>query len=106
MGICLFCNLPEENYTPAKGTDFICSGCIQLLLKFDQDELKQGYALAVQKGYTGKARAIESFIMIGIGDNEQRRPKSKKHERHLNRKGINRPVRSQKSEAGRFAASA
>ena len=62
MGICLFCNLPEENYRPPKGTDYVCSQCVQTLLKFDQDELKFGYDLAIKKGFIGKASAIKSFI--------------------------------------------
>jgi hypothetical protein len=61
---CDICNHPEPNYTPPPNTDYTCKACIQNLLKFTQDELKAGHALAIEKGYTAKADAIASFSPV------------------------------------------
>ena len=60
---CVLCNHPKPNYTPPPHTDDTCSACVQNLLKFTQDELKAGHALAIEKGYTAKADAIASFTI-------------------------------------------
>jgi len=54
--------MPERNYRPDKDVDYVCGRCVQALLKFDQEELKRGYDLAVAKGYTSKATTIKMFI--------------------------------------------
>jgi hypothetical protein len=99
---CLFCNGKEKNYRPVAGIDFICGSCVQLLLGADQDDLKRAHAKAVKKGYTNKARAIESFI-IPEETNEQRKPKSKKYRRHFNGKRVNRVIGNQKERIKRVA---
>jgi len=100
---CLFCETEEQNYTPAPDTDFICSRCVQVLINADHDDLKRAYDKALAKGYTRKARAIESFLIPGGEINAQRRPKSKKFERHFNRKRIDTSFRDQKERIGRSA---
>jgi hypothetical protein len=60
---CLFCNRDEKNYKPDKSTYFICSKCVQLLYSTDQESLSRAYEKAIEKGYSNKARAIESFLM-------------------------------------------
>jgi len=60
---CLFCNYSEPNYKPETGKDFICSQCFQNLIAGDQEDLKQAHAIAIEKGFTNKARAIESFLI-------------------------------------------
>jgi len=94
---CLFCNGPGKNYKPPPGVEFICGICVQLLLMADQEDLTSAYAGAIEKDYTGKAEAIKMFIERK--ENEQRRPKTKKFERAINREGINRPVRRQEVNA-------
>jgi hypothetical protein len=102
--LCLFCSNQESNYRPTSSIDFICSRCVTLLGNADQDDLKGAYAKAIEKGYTNKAKAIESFL-IDRGKNEQRKPKSKKHRRHSDRTRINRTVGSKKERIKRFAVS-
>lgn len=98
---CLFCNGQEPNYTPGPNVDFICSRCVILLADADQNDLKRAHSKAVAKGYPGKAKAIESFL---IGEtNEQRKPKTKKHRRHSNRKRIDRTLGNQKERIKRFS---
>ncbi len=60
---CLFCNRLEKKYIPEPGKYFICSHCVQLLLSADQAELMRAYNKAIEKGYSNKARAIESFLI-------------------------------------------
>ena len=74
---CLFCGDFETNYKPDPGTDFICSTCVQLFLGADQKELKTAYKKAIDKRFTDKARAIESFI-VGGGNNGPKRINTRK----------------------------
>jgi len=57
---CLFCSLFEYK----SEVDFICDSCVQLLLDADQSELKRAYKKAIEKDYSNKARAIESFMTL------------------------------------------
>ena len=59
MELCLFCN--EQVYKT--DADYICGSCGQLLLEADQADLKQAHAKAIEKGFSNKARAIESFLI-------------------------------------------
>ncbi len=52
------------------------------------------------KGYTDKAKTIESFLPQEEKIDGQRKP-AKKHERHTNRKRIVRPVRDKEKRTGR-----
>jgi hypothetical protein len=97
---CLFCNDSEKEYNPGPGADFICSQCIQLFLGADQEELKRAYEKAIDKGYTNKARAIESFL-IPEGFDGQRKPVTKKRRRLTDRKRIVRTIRDKKKRTGR-----
>jgi len=98
---CLFCGLPEPGYKPNPDKDFICSRCVQILLSADQEDLNRAYRKALEKGYPKKARAIESFLVPEEKINEQFRPISKKHRRHIDRKRIVRAIRDQKKRIGR-----
>ena len=60
---CLFCGFPERGYKPAPEKEFICSRCIQILLLADQEELSRAYSKAIEMGYSGKAKAIQSFLI-------------------------------------------
>jgi len=99
---CLFCFGQEKNYKPDPNIDFICSSCVQLLLNADQTDLRRAYLKAIEKGFTNKARAIESFLEEK--SNEQTRPISKINGRCPNRKRINRPVRNEKKRIRRLEA--
>jgi hypothetical protein len=59
---CLICIYPERNYKSEPGKDFICSRCVQLFLSAGQEDLLKAHAKAIEKGYSNKARAIESFL--------------------------------------------
>ena len=67
---CLFCGKPEKGYKPSKSVDFICSGCVQLLLEADQAQLKRAYEKAVRLGYIAKASALKTFL-IAEDDNAE-----------------------------------
>ena len=97
---CLFCFNLEKKYKHNPGTDFICSRCVQLFLMADQKELKSAYEKAIDKGYTDKAKAIESFL-IPEGFDEQRKPVTKKRGRHTDRKRIVRAVGDKEKRIGR-----
>ena len=99
---CLFCSKQEKNYRSVTGIDFICGSCVQLLLDAGQDDLKRAHVKAVKKGYLGKVKAIESFL-IPEGTNEQRKPKTKKCGRYSNRIRITRITGNQKERIKRVA---
>ena len=87
------CNQPDK-YKPSPNSWFVCSVCVQHLLKFSQDELKAGLKLAEKKGFERKIIALKMFIRPE-DTNEQRKP-IKKYERHLNRERGTRIIRNQK----------
>ncbi len=91
--VCLFCNGTEKNYQP--DCEFVCSGCVQLLLDADQDDLQRAYnkatnrkyvnedhRMACEKEYLQKAKAISMFLI----ERETDVRKAKKLERNLGRK--------------------
>jgi hypothetical protein len=98
--VCLFCNGLEIKYKPETGNDFLCSRCVQMFLAADQQDLKRAHSKAIEKGFTNKANAIESFL-IPEGINGQRKPVSKKRGRHSNRKRIDRTIGDKEKRIGR-----
>ena len=91
---CLLCNAIEPNFNPNADTDYICSKCVQILLAADQEDLKKAHAKAIEKGYSNKARAIESFLIpeeINVRETKQAR-------RSLVRKGHMRKVRPSRNQ--------
>ena len=98
---CQFCGFPEPAHRPSLDKEFICSGCVQLLLSADQTELKRAYSKAIEKGYPNKARAIESFLTPEEKINEQRKPFTKKRRRHIDRKRIVRTIGNKEKRIGR-----
>ena len=98
---CLFCINPEPNYKPQMGNNFICSQCVQMLLKADQQDLKKAHARAIDKGFLNKARAIESFLISEENINGQRKPVSKHFGRHIDRKRIVRTIGDKEKRIGR-----
>ena len=99
---CLFCN--EQEPTPGykvshNDIEYICSGCVQILLQAEPIHLKRAYEKAIRKGYESKAKAIKSFL-IPEGEDGQR---PEKHRRYFNRKGIARTIRNQAQRIGRHA---
>jgi hypothetical protein len=103
---CLFCYDPEPEYKlgtrykPLAGFGFVCSWCVQLLLAADQQDLKRAHAKAIQKGFTNKASAIESFLIPEDKIDGQRKP-AKKRRRNFDRKRIVRTVRDKAKRIGR-----
>ena len=91
--MCLFCAGIEKNYKP--GTDFICSRCVQILLAADQEQLKKAYQKAMDKGYTNKAYAIETFLHERTLDHER---ETKKPKRGLGRKTVGRMARLKRDQ--------
>jgi len=90
---CLFCNEQEKNYTPDSGVEFICSGCVQLLLMTDQAELKRARAKALKLGFPRKAYAIESFL------EEEVYAKTNRPKRNLVRKRSERKIRPSRDKS-------
>ena len=98
--VCLFCNREKGPwYKPEKDVDFICSGCVQLLISVEQVHLKRAHEKAVSRGYEKKAKAIESFLIPE--ENNGKRP-AKRNRKNLNRKGITRTLGNQTKRIGRF----
>ena len=85
--LCLLCNGTDKSYKPEPDKDFICGSCVQLLLRADQDDLKQAYAKAIEKEYPDKAEAIKSFII----EDEFNVRKAKNSKQNMERA---RPLRS------------
>jgi hypothetical protein len=90
---CLFCNKTEKNYKPGPDVEFICGSCVQLLLRADADDLKKAHKKALDLGYSGKAKAIETFLPRK--EQHGKRP-SKSVKRNFNRKRTARPTRNKK----------
>jgi len=96
--VCLYCEKPEKNYKPLRGTGFICSRCLMAFLSADQDYLKWVYELAIKNSMPAKARAIESFILPEETDGKQFNPKSRTRNigKRLNRRGNSKADRLDK----------
>lgn len=60
---CIYCNREEPGYTPSKdATAIVCSDCTMRLASSSQEQLVKLHKLAVEKGYTEKADALERMI--------------------------------------------
>lgn len=102
IGSCLFCNREEgHGYRPSKDIEFVCSRCVQLFLSAEQMDLKRAHKKAIDKGFLNKVKAIEAFLE-GEGNDEQRKPTTKKRGRHPNRKRTYRTVGNQKERFRRI----
>ncbi len=91
---CLFCNKLKEKFKPESNKYFICYRCVQLFLAADQEDLRKAQAQAIEKGYSNKARAIESFLTpeeINVRETKQAR-------RSLVRKRPMRTVRPSRNQ--------
>ncbi len=97
---CLLCHR-QEKYNSNPGAEYVCSQCVQLLLMMNQEELKRGYALAVEKGYSNKAYALESFIMEESGEQINKRRNTGKRNTRKRTFGI---IRDQQKSNVRFKA--
>ena len=86
---CLFCDGMEKDYKPAKGIDYICSGCVLLLADANQDDLKRAYVKAEAKGLENKVSALKSFII----EDEINDRKTKNSKRDMERARPLRKVR-------------
>ena len=67
----------------------ICGSCVQKLLYASEDAIREGIQLAIEKGYTEKAKALEKFTGIG-GEN------GRETGTNINRTGTRRAVQRQK----------
>ncbi len=86
--ICLFCNMPEIQFTD-DAKSFVCSWCTQVLLSMPQEKLRAAYKLALEIDMPNKAKAIETFLE----EEEQDVRKAKKSKRNFIREGPVRMVR-------------
>ena len=75
--ICVFCCSTEG---------YICSWCLQKILAMNQEQLKQAYDLAVERGLTDRAEALSKMM-----EGEEYVPETGKARSDLVRK---RPVRA------------
>lgn len=90
---CLFCGFSENGYRSDPDRKPICSQCVQLLLSADQAELRRAYTKAIEKGYSIKARAIQSFLI----SEETSVRETKIIKRNMVRKGHMRTIRSSRN---------
>jgi len=86
---CQFCGFPEPAYRPGSDKEFICSRCVQLLFNANQEDLNRAYVKAIEMGYYGKAKAIESFLI----PEESNARETKISKRNMVRKRSMRAVR-------------
>ena len=93
-GLCIFCNSQEPDYKSGANVNFICSRCVLLLTDANQDDLKQAYFNAMDKGYENKASALKSFII----EDEIYGRKTKKSKRNLERARPLRKVRPSRNK--------
>jgi hypothetical protein len=68
---------------------------VQLLLNAHQQDLRRAYTKATEKGYSNKARAIESFI---ISQEESNDRKTKKLKSNMVRERAVRTVRPSRDQ--------
>ena len=87
---CLFCGFPENGYTSSQDKEFTCSRCTQLLLSANQEDLNRAHLKVIEMGYSGKAKAIEQFLIPEVSDGK--RP-ARYSPRHPNRKRATGPIR-------------
>ena len=68
---CTFCSREEtrirdgrrETWRHEKDVSaFVCSTCTQKLLRATQEQLREGYRMAIEKGYSEKAAALHNYI--------------------------------------------
>jgi len=90
---CLFCNIPEPNYTPGPQVDYICGLCVVSLADADQEDLKKAYQKALNEGDLRKVSALESFI---IPEEKHGKRPGKSVKRNLNRERAARSIRDKK----------
>ena len=93
---CLFCNQFEKGHP--RSVHYICSHCVQWLLRFNQAALEQYYESVLKAGLERKAQAIKMFIEKEVILSA--RPKAKKSERDFNRERSHRVVRHQENRPG------
>lgn len=88
--VCGLCNTERDaDKVEETAGSYICGSCVQLLLNTPQERLQKAYALAVERGYLDKTRAIQSFLMeVSTYDKE-----AKDAKRSMERKRYSRTVR-------------
>ena len=87
--LCEFCNKETDAERIDKSAkSYICGDCVAYLGNRDQEELLKGYLFALEKGYPGKARAIQSFLEENINDR-----KTENTERDMIKKRLSRSAR-------------
>ena len=83
---CQLCSGEEIQFNPSTNefvhskhpkdvTSIICSNCLQLILVSIQDQLKQAYQIALEKGFIDKAKALETFLGEEINYGETKKLK-------------------------------
>lgn len=60
---CAWCGKIEKyNGCKDPSNEYLCGSCVQIFLKFSQDELKEAFRLAISKGNSDKAAILKIFI--------------------------------------------
>lgn len=90
--LCSVCNQFERGHP--KSVSYTYSTCVQWLLRFTQDALKQYHKSILKAGLKEKADAVNSFI--NLEEVQYVRPKTKKSKRNFNRERSHRVIRNQK----------
>ena len=83
--VCDFCGKgTDADKVDKSAKSYICGDCVAYLGSRDQEELLKGYLLALEKGYPGKAKTIESFLEVSTDEPVNRDYVAKR----ANRKGL------------------
>jgi len=59
--LCLLCNHPESKAKPRPDKDFVCSRCVQDLLRTAQEAIQEAIVKAIQLGKERQATALQMF---------------------------------------------
>ena len=97
---CLFCGTERDaKRVDSTAKSYICSNCVQTLVNLSQEQLRKAYDLATEKGYSNKAKAIESFITEAYNVSRNKRSNTTKY---IDRNSPLRTVGHEQGKARRF----
>ena len=59
---CIFCHLPEPDYTPGKDAiEIVCSTCTMRLAGASREQFQEAHRIATEKGFKEKADTLSIF---------------------------------------------
>jgi len=79
QNLCLLCNRPELKAKPRADKDFVCSRCVQYLLKATQEAIQEALVECIKTGNERNATALQMF-------KEDEKPKQRNQKRKITRR--------------------